>query len=196
MFRAREEELTLEALARADAPVVALGGGATGSTRVREALAESDRRVVWMDVAPDVAWERAHDAGRPLARDRESFKRLHAEREPVYAALADATVPAERGTEMGAVLAALKGLPKREKLLWAASASGDYPVYVGSGLVTGSGFWPSTVRGRRYLITDDQVAPRRYGTRRPALARGRPPARARRRSRKRRPCGGLWRERA
>jgi shikimate kinase / 3-dehydroquinate synthase len=161
-FRAREEELTVQALARPDAPVVALGGGAIGSTRVREALAESDRRVVWMDVTPDIAWDRAHGAGRPLARDRRSFERLHAEREPVYAALADATVPAERGMEIGAVLAALEGLPKREKLLWAASASGDYPVYVGSGLVTRSGFWPSTVLGRRYLITDEQVA-REYG---------------------------------
>ena len=35
-FRAREEELVLELLARADAPVVALGGGAVGSERVRE----------------------------------------------------------------------------------------------------------------------------------------------------------------
>lgn len=162
VFRAREEKLTLESLARADATVVALGGGAIGSARVRGALAESDRRVVWMDVAPDVAWERAHEAGRPLARNRESFERLHAQREPVYAALADATVPAERGTEMGAVLAALEGLPKRGKLLWAASTSGDYPAYVGSGLVATSKFWPSTVRGRRYLITDEQVA-RQYG---------------------------------
>ena len=31
VFRAREEELTLESLARPNAPVVALGGGATGS---------------------------------------------------------------------------------------------------------------------------------------------------------------------
>src|SRR5436305_8070518 len=83
VFRAREEELTLESLARPNAPVVALGGGATGSARVREALAGGDRRVVWMDVAPDVAWQRAHGAGRPLARDGRSFEQLYADREPV-----------------------------------------------------------------------------------------------------------------
>ena len=37
-FRAREEELVLELLARPDAAVLALGGGALGSERVREAL--------------------------------------------------------------------------------------------------------------------------------------------------------------
>jgi shikimate kinase/3-dehydroquinate synthase len=162
VFRAREEELTLKALARPDAPVVALGGGATGSARVREALAKGDRRVLWMDVAPDVAWQRAHGAGRPLARDSRSFERLYADREPVYAALADATVPAQRGTEVAAVLAALEGLPKDTKLLWAATSSADYPVYIGSGLVTTSGFWPPAVRGRRYVVTDEQVA-RHYG---------------------------------
>ena len=162
VFRAREEELTLEALARPNAPVVALGGGATGSARVREALAKGDRRVVCMDVAPDVAWQRAHGAGRPLARDSHSFERLYADREPVYATLADVTVPAQRGTEMAAVIAALEGLPKDAKLLWAASSSADYPAYIGSGLVTTSGFWPPSVRGRRFVITDEQVAPH-YG---------------------------------
>ena len=37
-FRAREEEVVLRLLARADGGVVALGGGAVGSERVREAL--------------------------------------------------------------------------------------------------------------------------------------------------------------
>src|SRR5690349_21562936 len=157
VFRAREETLTREALARPDAKVVALGGGALGSARVREALAEGDRRVVWMDVSPDLAWRRAHGSGRPLARDRQSFERLYGEREPVYAALADATVPAERATEMAAVLAALDGVRKGAKLIWAASASADYPVYIGPGLVARAGFWPPTVAGRRFGITDEHV---------------------------------------
>jgi shikimate kinase/3-dehydroquinate synthase len=164
IFRAREEALTLEALARPGAMVVALGGGALGSARVRAALAQGDRRAIWMDVSPDLAWQRAHGAGRPLARDRQSFERLHADREPVYAALADATVPAERATEMAAVLAALNGLPTGAKLFWAASASADYPVYVGSGLVAERGFWPPTVEGRRFAVTDEHVA-RQYGDR-------------------------------
>ena len=161
-FRAREEELTLEALARPDAVIVALGGGATGSSRVREALAASGRLVVWMDVDPETAWERAHGAGRPLARDRRAFDRLYGEREPVYAGLADVTVPAERGTEMATVLAALQRLPQRAKVLWAASPSGDYPVYVGPELVAESRFWPPAVQGRRFVITDAEVA-RHYG---------------------------------
>lgn len=161
-FRGAEEKLTLEALARPDAPVVALGGGAIGSARVRQALGAGDRRVVWLDIAPDLAWQRARGGGRPLARDSQAFQRLYAEREPVYADLADATVPAERGTQLAAVLAALNDLPKHAKLLWAASASADYPVYVGVGLVTRCGFWPPTVQGRRYVISDEQVA-RHYG---------------------------------
>ena len=158
VFRAREEALTLAAIARPDAKVVALGGGALGSARVREALAEGDRCVLWMDVAPDLAWQRAHGAGRPLARDRQLFERLHADREPVYSALADATVPAERATEMAAVLASLAGLPEGAKLIWATSASADYPVYIGSGLVTRSRFWPPAMDGRRFTITDEHVA--------------------------------------
>src|SRR3954469_6879004 len=53
-FRAREEEVVLELLARQDAAVVALGGGAVGSERVREAL--SGHTVVHLEVAPDEAW--------------------------------------------------------------------------------------------------------------------------------------------
>ena len=157
-FRAKEEELTLKALARPDAPVVALGGGAIASTRVREMLAQRDRLVVWMDVEPDVAWRRAHGAGRPLARDRAHFDALYAEREPLYAALADATVPAERAREMGTVIDALARLPASARVLWAASASGDYPAYIGSGLITTLRFWPPTVAGRRFLIADERAA--------------------------------------
>ena len=63
-FRAREEELVLELLAREDAPVVALGGGALGSEQVREALAP--HTVVHLEVDPDEAWRRASGKGRPL----------------------------------------------------------------------------------------------------------------------------------
>ncbi len=162
VFREREQLLTLQSLARRDAPVVALGGGAVGSPGVREALAGGDRVVVWMDVEPEVAWRRAHGAGRPLARDRERFERLYAEREPLYSELAGAVVPADRGARMAAVIAALEGLPGDAKLLWASSRSGDYPAFVASGLVTESRFWPPSIAGRRVLIADEQVAPR-YG---------------------------------
>jgi shikimate kinase len=133
VFRAAEERVTTELL-DADWPrAVSLGGGAIGSESVRAALAE--HFVVWIDVPVDVAWARARGTGRPLAADRGRFERLYAEREPVYRRLADAIVPAERSHAMAQVLPALDGLPPRAKLLWAASASGDYPVFVGPRLL-------------------------------------------------------------
>ena len=71
-FRALEEDLVLALLARADARVVALGGGALGSQRVREALGE--HVVVWLEVGAEEAWRRAAGKGRPLARDRAAFE--------------------------------------------------------------------------------------------------------------------------
>jgi 3-dehydroquinate synthetase/shikimate kinase len=154
-FRALEEEVVLELLAREE--VVSLGGGAVGSARVREAL--QAHTVVWMDAEPDTAWERAHGTGRPLAQDRTTFQRLHAEREPIYAKLADLTVPAERSGEIAHAIAALDGIPTGTTVLWAASASGDYPAYIGPGLLA---WWPEAIAGRRFIVTDGTVA-RLYG---------------------------------
>jgi shikimate kinase/3-dehydroquinate synthase len=151
-FRAAEEKITLELLGDPGTTVLSLGGGAVCSARVREGLRR--HLVIWTDVDPDTAWERAAGSGRPLASDRESFRRLYDEREPVYAGLADATVPGGRSEQMRAVLSALEGLPDGASLLWAASASGDYPAYVGRGLLAGEGFWPPGVTGRRFLVTD------------------------------------------
>jgi shikimate kinase / 3-dehydroquinate synthase len=157
VFRAREERLTVELLERPDFDVVSLGGGAVGSERVRRALVQGERTVVWMDVDPGTAWSRCTGARRPLARDRGVFERLYVQREPLYAALADVIVPADRSAALPAVLEALAGLPGGAKLLWAASASADYPVYVGQELVRGR-FWPRSVSGRRFLFSDEHVA--------------------------------------
>ena len=97
-FRAVEEQVTLELLDRRDAPVLALGGGAIGSDAVRDALRE--HLVVWIDIDLEAAWARSQGSGRPLARDRGEFERLYAAREPIYASLADVTVPARRSQEM------------------------------------------------------------------------------------------------
>jgi shikimate kinase / 3-dehydroquinate synthase len=86
-FRELEAEVIAELLGRGPG-VIALGGGA-----VREPTAERLRRqarVVWLDVDAGTAWERAGgDGTRPLARDEAAFRRLHAERRPIYAAAAD-----------------------------------------------------------------------------------------------------------
>jgi shikimate kinase/3-dehydroquinate synthase len=122
-----------------------------------------------MDVDVDTAWERVRGSGRPLAQDKATFERLHAEREPLYASLADVTVPAGRSHALAAVLRALEGVPPDTKLLWAASASGDYPAYVGAGLL--KGFWPATVEGRRFVVTDGNVAQLYGGAFEPVAAR-------------------------
>ncbi len=163
-FREVEEKTTLELLADPSVEVVALGGGAIGSARVRDALA--DCRVIWLETVWEDAWQRVEgNGGRPLAADVRRFHELHDARRPMYESLADVIVPAARSRQIGAVVAALTGVPrKRTRMLWATSASSDYPVYIGDGLVTEHGFWPSTVGGRRLLVTDYHAG-RLYGER-------------------------------
>lgn len=159
-FRQTEERVTLELLGSPEPAVLALGGGAISHERVRDAL--RDHLTVWLDVGLELAWTRCRDSNRPLARDHIQFERLHRAREPLYAEVADATVPAERSDRMEPVLRALTALPAHAKLLWATSVSADYPVYIGAGLVTRDRFWPPAVTGSRFLVTDG-TAGRLYG---------------------------------
>ncbi|MGH2980977.1 MAG: 3-dehydroquinate synthase, partial [Solirubrobacterales bacterium] len=53
----------------------------------------------------------------------------------------------------------LERLPRGSKLVWAASASGEYPIYVGGGLL-GADCWPR--QKRRFCVTDSNVGAR-YG---------------------------------
>jgi shikimate kinase/3-dehydroquinate synthase len=76
-FRAREEE----------AVILALGGGAVTSPRVRDAL--EDTLTIWLDVDVDTCWERVRGSDRPLAQDEGEFRRLYAERRSLYAGVAD-----------------------------------------------------------------------------------------------------------
>jgi shikimate kinase/3-dehydroquinate synthase len=156
-FRSREEEAVLELLSRPDAGVIALGGGALGSERVREAL--SRHLVVHLEVDPEDAWRRASGKGRPLARDAGRFRELYEQRRPLYDSLADAVLPpSDRGAPLRALpaLLALRSAPSGTRLVWARSASGDYPVFVGRGLVSSGFFYPSDVR--RFVVTDETVA--------------------------------------
>ena len=156
-FRAREEDLVLELLAREDAPVVALGGGALGSEGVREALAR--HTVVHLEVDPDEAWRRASGKGRPLARDRGRFAQLHRDRAAMYESVADALLPPSDRDALRRALPALRALeraPRGTRLVWASAASGDYPVYLGRGLIEAGFFHPED--GRRLVVTDENVA--------------------------------------
>jgi shikimate kinase / 3-dehydroquinate synthase len=155
-FRLREEQVVLRLLERSDAQVVSLGGGATGSDRVREALAR--HTVVHLDVEPDDAWRRASGKGRPLARDRARFDQLHGDRVQVYESVADALLPpGGRDAVRSALpaLGALRSAPQGTRLVWAQTGSGDYPVFLGRGLIESGFFYPG--EGRRFVVTDENV---------------------------------------
>jgi shikimate kinase/3-dehydroquinate synthase len=199
-FREHEEVLVCELLAQAGGgarspTLIALGGGAVLSARVREALAA--HVVVLLEIDPSRAWERvrAQAGERPLARDPEAFAALHAERRGLYEGLADAILPADRpgvavralpalrmlaavgdapdrGTEEGERGSGVEGEGAREdgggprgggraRLLWAAAASGEYPVIVARGLLKLAlrpEGWPLD-RGasRTFCVTDENV---------------------------------------
>ena len=90
-FRELEEELTVEALADPVPGVLALGGGAILSERVRESL--RDRALTLLvDVEVEEAWRRVRESDRPLAADEERFRVLYEEREPLYLEAAEARV--------------------------------------------------------------------------------------------------------
>ncbi|MDX6602369.1 MAG: shikimate kinase / 3-dehydroquinate synthase [Solirubrobacterales bacterium] len=156
-FRARESEVVGSLLEEADGGAIALGGGSVLSERVRKAL---DRHfVVWLQVGAREAWRRIARSDRPLASNAEDVERLLAERLPFYESLADAILPpGDRGLVARAMpsLVALTELPLGTKMLWAASISGEYPVFVGPGLL-GTGPWP--LPGQRFCVTDDAVGP-------------------------------------
>ena len=77
---------------------------------------------------------------------------------PVPWSAVDIVIPEGRAYEMKRIGAALEAMPPQTKLLWAKTAGGDYPVYIGPGLLRASGeraFWPAKlVQGRRFLVTD------------------------------------------
>ncbi len=150
-FRAVEEELCGRLLQTADGGVVALGGGALQSERVRAALER--HVVVLLDVDLDTAWARAHETGRPLARDRGAFEALYHARGPVYEAAADAVLPATGTGVVGRALDALRAIPDGHLLLWATASSGDYPVWIGP---IDRAPWPGA--GRRVVVSDEIVA--------------------------------------
>jgi shikimate kinase/3-dehydroquinate synthase len=149
-FREVEERVVCELLDRAPA-VVALGGGAVLSERVRAALRE--HTVALLEVDAETAWARAAKSGRPLARDREAFERRFAGRLGIYESLADAFVPS---ADAAAGIAALGALSEGARMVWARAASGSYPVWFGETV------WPQPERA--FVLTDESVA-RLYGHR-------------------------------
>src|SRR4051794_27663871 len=155
-FRAREAEVVGLLLENADGGAIALGGGSVLSERIRAALQR--HIVVWLEIDAPEAWRRIEGTERPLARSEEEIARLLAQRLPLYEELADAIVPmADEGVIERALPAiqALAEMSEGTKLLWASSKSGDYPVFVGFGILLRQ-WW--SLNGRRFCVTDRNVA--------------------------------------
>ena len=88
-FRELEEEWGLTLLDEGhDRRVIAYGGGAIESDRLRQEL-RARATTVWLDVAVDEAWQRAQGTGRPLAGDEAEFRALYERRRPLYEEAAD-----------------------------------------------------------------------------------------------------------
>ena len=165
-FREIEERVVLSALEDDSIDALALGGGAVTIPAIREELAGPSHTTVWLEIEEGAAWRRVQRSDRPLARDEASFRELFAQRRPLYEAVADAILPAiatriwERA--LGPVRV-LGGLPAGTRMLWAASSNGDYPVFVGRGMLdtplfaAGSPALPG--EGRSFGFTDDSVGP-------------------------------------
>jgi shikimate kinase/3-dehydroquinate synthase len=156
-FRAREADIVGVLLETVDGGAIALGGGSVLSGRVREALGR--HIVVLLEIDAAEAWRRIEGTDRPLATSEEEVARLLAERLPLYEELADAVVPTRDPNVVARALPAIQALakmPKGTRLLWASSASGDYPILVGEDLL-GADWWP--LEGRRLCVTDRNAAP-------------------------------------
>ena len=165
-FREVEQRVVLGALDDPSIDAIALGGGAVTSPAIREALSSPTHTVVWLEIEEGAAWRRVRHSDRPLARDETDFRRLFAERLPLYESVADAIVPAVAIRVWDRALdpvRMLDRLPPGTRMLWATAGDGEYPVYVGRDLLAGPLFegdgpvMPGS--GRSFGFTDDSVGP-------------------------------------
>ena len=156
-FREQEESVVCELLAREDAPVIALGGGAVQSERgprgAHPPHGRAPRDRPGRRLAPRLGQG-------PAAGPRPGPLRVALARPPgVYESVSDVVVPpADRDALRRALpfVLALREAPSGTRLVWAAAESGDYPVFLGRGLIE-SGFFPP-LGGRRFVVTDENVA--------------------------------------
>ena len=119
-FRARESEVIAE-LTALTGIVLATGGGAVLSAENRRRLA-AHGTVIYLRARPEDLYNRVrHDRNRPLLASADPLRRLrelHAERDPLYASIADLVVDTGRQT----VQALARELVARLGERWKASA--------------------------------------------------------------------------
>lgn len=85
-FREIESKVLSEVLENISAKIVALGGGAWTIEENRKLIFEHDCLSVWLDVPFETCWKRIKTESdtRPLARDKESARKLYDARREVY----------------------------------------------------------------------------------------------------------------
>lgn len=119
-FRARETEVLAE-LTDLKGVVLATGGGAVLAAENRRRLAERGTVIYLRARAEDLYTRVRHDRNRPLLATADPLRRLrelHAERDPLYAAVADLVIDTGRQT----VQALARELVARLGEQWKASA--------------------------------------------------------------------------
>jgi shikimate kinase/3-dehydroquinate synthase len=150
-FRAREEALTLELLDRGG--LLALGGGAILSERIRAALARPEHTVMLLEVDALTAWERSARSDRPLARDRGAFDERYAARARLYEQVADVVLP--QGAAVAPAVADLDAFPGQgARMTWGLGGGKQYPVLVGAGVRDA----PLGPPGRAFTVADAALA--------------------------------------
>lgn len=119
-FRARETQVLAE-LGALKSVVLATGGGVVMAEENRRRLAEHGT-VIYLRARPEDLYQRVrHDLNRPLLATRDPLRRLrelHAERDPLYASIADLVVDTGKQT----VQALARELVGRLGEQWKASA--------------------------------------------------------------------------
>jgi shikimate kinase len=94
-FRAFETAALLDALATPEPAVIAAAGGVVLSEQNRQALKESNARVVWLCATPSLLVDRVTSSGhRPLLDDDPAgtLQRMYDTRQALYREVADAVV--------------------------------------------------------------------------------------------------------
>ena len=149
-FRRLEEETAADALAGTDPVVISLGGGALTSQATRERLKRA-AFAVWIDVDPDLAWQRCRSSERPLARDEAAFRALFEERLALYDAAADEVAQDVHGVLLGCLRVAIETNVGRDDLLEAGT-----PAWVADENV--ARLHGDRVGARRYLVPGGEEA--------------------------------------
>jgi len=155
----------LDSLPEQEGLVLALGGGTLEDAETRAAL-KARAGLVYLEIEPEAAWQRARGSGRPLAQGKKAFEELLVSRLPMYEEVADWVLPASGRTveELAAEIAEDLGAARDR---WAAAwgrrlrATGRPSVIVGGrGALDdiASHALEAGERGRRaFVITDVNV---------------------------------------